>query len=268
MRDQLKRALPIVCSMLLAGAASQALWAKECTAKSGERRVGLIELYTSEGCNSCPPADTWINELSRHGLSTDRVVPLALHVDYWDYIGWKDRFAKPQFTERQQLISRRNALGTIYTPQLALNGVVMRRWGDNDKLTAALNIVQEGKPGADLALSLQDNAADRLGITASALVHDAKDRASSALFLALYENKLSSEVRAGENRGVTLRHNYVVREWIGPLALDAAASAGVAREISVASDWKRQNLGVAAFVENRETGAVLQALALPVCSQQ
>lgn len=268
MRFWLKNPLPIIWSILLASSATESLWAKDCSAKSSARRVGLIELYTSEGCNSCPPADAWINGLNSRGLNPDRVVPLALHVDYWDYIGWKDLFAKPEFTERQRLVSRRNALGTIFTPQVTLNGVVMHRWGDNAKLAAALDILQPGKPAADITLSLQDGAADRLSVNASAVVHDDTERAQSALFLAVYENGLNSDVRAGENRGVTLRHNYLVRDWIGPLALDAAAPTAVARKINVSREWKRQNLGIAAFVENRESGAILQALALPVCTQQ
>ncbi len=251
----------VVCIALAIGLSSRIVLAKECSAKSGVQSTALLELYTSEGCNSCPPADAWVNELEKRGVGRGRVVPLALHVDYWDYIGWKDRFAQPQFTQRQQLISRRNTLNTIFTPQLVLNGVTMRRWGDDSKLATALDLIQSGKPRADIGLSLRETRADRLAIEAGVTLHDPNARTNSALYLAVYENGLSSEVRAGENSGVTLRHNYVVRAWLGPLPVDATA----AREIDLSHDWRKQNLGVAAFVEDHDTGAILQALALPLC---
>src|SRR4051794_37762643 len=73
----------------------------QCSARSGPQTVALVELYTSEGCDSCPPADRWLSGLGRRGLAPDRVVPLSLHVDYWDYIGWKDPYAKREFSSRQ-----------------------------------------------------------------------------------------------------------------------------------------------------------------------
>ncbi len=258
-------ALSILGSFVWTAAGSPALEAKECRIESGLRSVGLLELYTSEGCNSCPPADAWLNELSRHGLGANRVVALALHVDYWDYIGWKDRFAQPIFTERQRRASQRDGLGSIYTPQVTLNGVTIQRWGDTAKLGAALDLIQKIKPRADLALTLQDIRADRLGVRVSANVHDTNDKSRSAIYVALYENGLSSEVRAGENSGVTLRHNYVVRKWLGPFDAEDATGEGIAHQIDVADDWNRNNLGVAAFVEHRDTGAILQAIALPIC---
>jgi hypothetical protein len=255
---------------LLAGAILASLFAAnanaaQCSAASGERGVALLELYTSEGCNSCPPADAWVNELDKKGFSRERVVPLAFHVDYWDYIGWKDRFAQARFTERQRVASRNNGLGTIFTPQVQLNGVTMRRWGDNAQLAAALDLIRTTKARAHLNLALAPSGADELGVTAAVRVDDASARAGSALFLALYENNLVSEVRAGENRGVTLRHDYVVREWIGPLAIEGDAEARFTRQVKLAREWKRGDLGVAAFVEQGESGAVLQALALPAC---
>jgi hypothetical protein len=97
-----------------------------CERSSPTHTVALVELYTSEGCNSCPPADRWLSSLlSRHGST--RVVPLSLHVDYWDYIGWSDPFAQAQFSERQ----RRLAGGaTIYTPEVFVSARELRGWRD------------------------------------------------------------------------------------------------------------------------------------------
>src|SRR5215218_3837153 len=101
--------------------------AAECTATSARHRVPLLELYTSEGCDSCPPADRWISSLASRGYGSDRVVVLAFHVDYWDRLGWPDRFAQTRFTERQRAINDRNRSRVIYTPQLVLNGKDYRR---------------------------------------------------------------------------------------------------------------------------------------------
>ena len=93
-----------------------------CTATSPAHTLALTELYTSEGCDSCPPADKWMSGLAARGLGPDKVVPLALHVDYWDYIGWKDVFAQPQFTERQRMLSRLSGSTFVYTPQVVVAG--------------------------------------------------------------------------------------------------------------------------------------------------
>src|SRR5262245_41008869 len=95
--------------------------AAQCTADSGARRIPLLELYTSQGCDSCPPADRWVSALPGRGLDTERLVTLGLHVDYWNYLGWKDPHGKPEFGARQRSASQRNQARVVYTPQLLLN---------------------------------------------------------------------------------------------------------------------------------------------------
>src|SRR5258708_25419045 len=90
--------------------------AAQCVARSGERTVALVELYTSEGCSSCPPADRWLSSIGRT-FPPDRVAPLALHVDYWDYIGWKDPYARREFSQRQRPLSHPPPPAPVYTPQ-------------------------------------------------------------------------------------------------------------------------------------------------------
>lgn len=94
----------------------------QCTTTSGERRTALLELYTSEGCDSCPPADRWVSRLRRSGFGADRVAVLAYRVDYWNYIGWRAPYAQARFSERQRGANARFGNRTIYTPQLMLNG--------------------------------------------------------------------------------------------------------------------------------------------------
>lgn len=95
-----------------------------CSATSPVTAGHLVELYTSEGCSSCPPADRWLRNLP----ARDDVVALAFHVDYWDYLGWRDRFADSRFTDRQRAMAARAGSGTVYTPEVALDGREWRRW--------------------------------------------------------------------------------------------------------------------------------------------
>jgi hypothetical protein len=228
----------------------------ECSAKSGTTTAALVELYTSEGCDSCPPADRWLSGLPAAGFGAGRVVPLALHVDYWDYIGWKDPFAKPLFAARQRELAAIGRNRVVYTPQVVLAGKDYRGWPARSRFAEAIAAINATPARAEIELTLGAGE-----IRAQVAVPRREDREEAALFVAVYENGLSNRVTAGENRGTTLNHDFVVREWWGPLALDTAGTAAVARPAST-----RANGGVAAFVQSRRTGEVLQALALPACA--
>src|SRR5689334_12001294 len=113
--------------------------ATECSAQSGPQAVPLLELYTSEGCSSCPPADKWLSSIAAAGYGTDKVVPLAFHVDYWDYIGWKDRFARPDFSDRQRWVAAIGRSDFVYTPQVILNGIDFRGWSQNSRFRESIS---------------------------------------------------------------------------------------------------------------------------------
>lgn len=235
--------------------------AATCSASSSTQRVALLELYTSEGCDSCPPADRWVSALPARGLGAERVVTLAYHVDYWNYLGWKDPFAHARFTERQRFVNARIGNRTIYTPQLMLDGKDYRRGGLRDAFAQDIASVNREKPGADIALSMSTTAGT---LEASARVTLHRQHAGSSVFLALYENKLANQVTAGENRGKRLEHDFVVRELAGPFAVDGRNA--IAHAFRLAPSWKTRDLSVAAFVQAASTGVVLQALALPYCA--
>src|SRR5215218_308267 len=114
------------------------LIAADCTAASGNQRVALLELYTSEGCDSCPPADRWFGELPARNFRGDRVVPLAFHVDYWNQLGWIDPFSQASFSVRQRQQSNRRGLNFVVTPQLLLNGQHFRRGAGFDDFAAKI----------------------------------------------------------------------------------------------------------------------------------
>lgn len=228
---------------------SPALGAQTCSIESGPARAALLELYTSEGCSSCPPADRWLSRVG--GQYGSRVVPLALHVDYWDSIGWPDRFAQSRFSQRQR---ERARLGFVYTPQLALNGSELRGFGNAAQFDKALADANHSAPAADIRLQLEPRA-DRVEVEAVA-----KAPPGSALYLALTEDRLETRVKAGENRGATLRHDHVVRVWLGPYEADQVRKTSIALK----PEWKRGDLGIAAFVEGKG-GEVLQAVGGRLC---
>jgi hypothetical protein len=237
----------------------------DCAAESGARRVALLELYTSEGCNSCPPADRWVSGLPGRGHTPDRVVALAFHVDYWDYLGWPDPFSRPQFSERQRAASIRNRARVVYTPQLLLNGRDYRRGIVLDDLGERVGTINRDTARASIRLRVRGGEAAALGVSARATVTVDASRADARVFLALYENNLSNEVKAGENRGKQLRHDFVVRELAGPFQTDSAGEALLERRFDLDPRWKIADLNVAAFVQNERSGDVLQSLAMPIC---
>jgi hypothetical protein len=233
--------------------------AQTCSKQSPSHTVALLELYTSEGCSSCPPADKAVAAL-RQAAQQDLVVPLALHVDYWDYIGWSDRFAKPEFTLRQRQLAEALNSRAVYTPEIFLGGAELRSWSGN--LDDRIGLVNRQPARADIGIELAPVAGGRLPVSVTT-----KSAQGGNLYIALYENGLSSHVKAGENSGVLLRHEFVVREWIGPFAVAGDASGrktSLRQSLPIPSSSSPAELGVAAFIQDGR-GQVLQALSLPLC---
>ena len=249
---------------ILAAAFAASVQGGQCAAKSGPNTAALVELYTSEGCSSCPPADRWLSGLSTHGYVPGRVVPLALHVDYWDYIGWKDRFAKREFSLRQRKLTQLQRLALVYTPQVVLQGQDFRGWG-TPAFEQALAKINARPARAEIALEILPAGPGTLSVRVRAAVLDAAQAEEAGLYLATYENRLETRVSAGENRGRTLSHDHVVLEWQGPLAFSGARIAQD-RALALLPGAQRTDSGVVALVQNRRTGEVLQVLMLPSCA--
>jgi len=235
-----------------------------CSTTSGPHTTALVELYTSEGCDSCPAADRWLSSLFAQGFRPDQVVPLALHVDYWDYIGWKDPFAKGEFAVRQRKLAQMRRPVMVYTPQVLLQGQDFRRWSGGEFAGEVMRI--NSRPArARIALTIRAVAPEVIHAGLSAMLIDPAEKKNAAVYLAAYENKLASEVNAGENRGKRLEHDYVVREWIGPIGFGESLKLEEKRSLPILPGANTKHSGVAAFVQNRSTGEVLQALMLPAC---
>lgn len=168
------------------------------TFNSTELRTNLIELYTSEGCSSCPPADRWMSQFKQDERLWKAFVPVAFHVDYWNYIGWPDRFSNPEFGQRQRTYASKNKLSTVYTPGVMLNG---KEWRERQN-KQALNLDQKNIVGQ------LDVAFDNDQIMATFLTTN--NNKTAFLNIAILGFDLITTVEAGENRGRELQHDFVV----------------------------------------------------------
>ncbi len=260
----------IACiSSVMLGIFSSASTAATCPqnlqAESGNKTVSIAELYTSEGCDSCPPTDKWFSTIS---YKKSGVVPLAFHVDYWDYIGWKDRFGKPGFAERQRTLVGLQGSRTVYTPQIIFNGKDARGSTSGTQFENSIRDLAAKKPAANINLRGQF-AADSIDVAVSVNLADESSRKDAALYIALSENNLVSRVTAGENRGASLKHDHVVRKLSGPFQLSPVANnstAEIKRVINISKEWKREDMNLVAFVQNTRSGETLQAISIPACA--
>lgn len=261
----MKPALTSLLSAALLTALAPAAKGAECSAQSGAHTVPLIELFTSEGCSSCPPADRLLSKLRAAGGRAGPVVPLALHVDYWDYIGWKDAFAHPGFAVRQRQQAAQAGKPVVYTPQFFVQGKPYGATPAAGALQAELERVQGQAARAELALNIGPAGSGGLPVTIDARLRERAAGGRFGLFVALYENGLTTRVGAGENRGRTLHHDFVVRDWRMPGKLPDSGRLASSLHFSLPAAARPENLGVAAFVQDLQSGEVVQALALGVC---
>ena len=241
-------------------AALPALGAPACRVTSGALTRPLIELYTSEGCNSCPPADRWLASSFPAPGQDSGAVPLAFHVDYWNRLGWVDRFASAQYTERQYAAMRANKASFVYTPQVLLQGRDFPAWRQGDN--AAFDAAARSPARATLSLEATPSG-NPIVVRAEAQVDEAALRSDAQLYVVYADSGLKSDVKAGENRGVRLAHDHVVRDLQRAGAPDAAGR--IAARISIARPTEP---GIApmlvAFVQRNSNGDVLQTVTLPL----
>lgn len=172
----------------------------EVVISSPETRVSLLELYTSEGCSSCPPADRWLSKLKSDKRLWQSVVPVAFHVDYWNYIGWKDRFSSPKYSERQRRYARSKNLKTVYTPGFLLNGEEWRSFFGLRKLS-----VNSSENVGVLKLTINDTT-----LTANFRPTNSMIDEKLILNIAVLGFDIKTDVKAGENNNKVLTHDFTV----------------------------------------------------------
>jgi hypothetical protein len=255
--------LAIACGVLPPAAQADA---PACRAASTGQTNVLVELFTSEGCNSCPPADRWLSALGKGPAVPARVVPIAWHVDYWDYIGWKDRFAQAAFSERQHKLAQLRRERVVYTPQILVQGRDFRRWSMGGFETIAEGVW--ARPArARIELSIVGHSASGVEVAVHARLLDATLRSAATaqtLYLVATASGLSSEVRAGENAGRRLAHDHVAFGWRGPISFGPDGELSLRQRLALPSAAPGAS-SVVAFVQGERSAEVVQALMLPVC---
>jgi hypothetical protein len=209
--------------------------------------LAVVELFTSEGCSSCPPADAVLAEIDHANAADARqVFTLAFHVDYWDSLGWTDRFATADNTARQQAYARSFAASGVYTPQMVVDGV--REFTGSDRDKAVASITRALATPATVRLAIHPRAA---GANAVKVNVDVEGPAMGAtLDVAVVQRAATTEVRAGENRGKTLRHTNVVRAFVtAPIAKSQATEVVVA----VPPTLRREDAELIAYIQRGQS---------------
>lgn len=218
------------------------------TASAEERSPVVVELFTSQGCNSCPPADAYLGELA----ARPDVLALSLHVDYWDYIGWKDPFAQRAYTERQRGYSRALNQRFVYTPQMvvdgALQGVGSEKATINKLIDKAHRIAASGPA---IAVTAASGSGDRRVVH----IGEGKAPAPAKVWLVFYDSKHETAVHAGENSGRRLA-NYNVVRTLTPIGTWTGSAADFPVDLdAIDADCD----GAAVIVQAEETGPIIAA---------
>jgi hypothetical protein len=234
-----------------------------CEARSGAQRTPVIELYTSEGCSSCPPADQWLSTLKGQA-----VVAQAFHVGYWDYIGWVDRFATQANTARQNEVARANHLNTIYTPQIVRDGKDWPLWRTESLLQGSRAASFSGAKFLNAApRAAQANTTAQVAIAMqriaqtdqyTARVTPADGVSHWSAYWTVTEHGHNSKVKAGENKGEFLQHDFVVRQYVPVGRYEGAQTLGFASIAPQPGHARQINL----VVHDSRSGEPLQALSL------
>jgi len=241
--------------ILLLGAAALPLLLSTQTATPAARKTVVVELFTSEGCSSCPPADALLGRLRQEKFADGlEVVPLGLHVDYWNHQGWTDRFSSAAYTDRQIKYAEKLHLSDPYTPQMVVDGSL--QFTGNDPLRARQAILQAAQRPAAAEIQITPAGEGKFQVTVKG-----KPDATGDVILAVTEDNLVSKVSIGEYSNRELHHSAVVREFksLGHLRngnFDDRVSVNIKKE------WKRDDLRIVVFVQQSHAGAIDGAASL------
>lgn len=259
--------LSMMAAIALAGAGNARLKAAAArTTPGGPARVPvLVELFTSEGCSSCPPADRVLQKMQEHQpVANALVIPLSEHVDYWNYIGWTDPFSSAANSERQRGYAGSFGLDSVYTPQMVVNGRAEFVGSDRARAEAAIEQAADA-PHAVIQAKADplDGSHVRIRIRVDNLPSIRRDDTAEVL-LAVAEDRLHSSVARGENAGRSLNHTAVLRR-LRPVGTASPGQSFVANpSLTIDPAWKRNDLTAAVFVQERAGRRVLGTAAVPL----
>jgi hypothetical protein len=224
----------------------------------------VLELFTSQGCSSCPRAEELLSRLGFAPETKGVVIPLAFHVDYWNQLGWTDPFSQRAWSLRQEAYAR--ALGVedgLYTPQLVVNGAAQLNGSDGRRALEAIDAALRRPAAARIELDARFEPSKRaLALAVAAEVLTDVPPRKLELLVALFEGGLHTSVRRGENGGRTLRNDFIVRHLRTAFSMPGQAGRQE-RELTIKldRDWRRENLGVTAFLQDARSMRILGAVA-------
>jgi hypothetical protein len=224
---------------------------------NAQRTPVIVELFTSEGCSSCPPADNLLSRLPR-AFPDVEVIPLSEHVDYWNQLGWKDRFSSDLFSSRQQDYGRMFHLESVFTPQMVVNGQAQFSGGDDGRARQEILKAATG-PKATATLLVLSPGTMRVVVD-----HIPEGVRNADVFLAVTESGLESSPNKGENNGVKLRHTGVVRSLTSLAHIDFKRSANYIADakLNPNPEWRQENLQYVLFVQDRGSRRIIGATTL------
>lgn len=208
----------------------------------------LIELFTSEGCSSCPAADEALEDIQKK-YSDKNVLVLGYHVDYWDNLGWKDIFSNPLFTQRQEYYSNIFRLNSIYTPQAVVNGKNEFVGSNKTKLVSSINEQLNEQPTASINLKAALDNSGKIDVSYSSQSPNSKNE---QLVLLLVQKMATNKIRRGENEGRTLHHINIVRE-LYELSIPVKEEK---KTFTLPTELKKEDVFVTAFIQNTKTGKI------------
>jgi hypothetical protein len=243
---------------VLSAVAASALLAQP-PAPAAPRVPVIVELFTSEGCSSCPPADNVLSRLERdQPVSGVEIIALGEHVDYWDHLGWKDRYSSPLFTARQQDYGQALHLQNVYTPEIVVNGTIEALGSDETAAKGAISSFAR-EPRANVSMRLAGT-----DMVAFEVRHLPPATRTADLFLAVTESSIESSVQQGENAGRRLRHAPVVRTLtsLGQLDTRKNGAYSATARLMLNPAWNRANLRLVLFVDDHATRRILGAATL------
>ena len=226
----------------------------------------IVELFTSEGCSSCPPADRLLARLEqKQFVPGAQVIAIEEHVDYWNQLGWTDPFSSPQYRARQNDYAIAFRANDIYTPQMVVNGAVEFVGSDLNRAVREIGAAAQTQT-TFIDLSTRPNSREpelldlvlRLSTPRAATLHD------SNVYLAITESNLTTYVQHGENAGRTLRHSSVARSFgvIGRIDPKGASGGQLVSTLRLPGDWKRENLRAVVFIQERQSLRITGANAI------
>lgn len=216
----------------------------------------VVELFTSEGCSSCPPADALLTQLNRqHVAGSARLILLGEHVEYWNPLGWTDRFSSPIFTQRQNDYVKQLHLTTAYTPQMVIDGHLQTV--GNDAAAVQRTIAEAAATPKPASTSLRFVSPTELQVT----VEDS-EHVRQRVLLAITENDLTTNVGGGENGGRVLKHSAVVRD-LHTLGSTYNGKFETTVQLPAKSNWKKQDLRAIVLVQNSASGTIVGAASIP-----